>query len=504
VALALFLLLVGVAGRSVAGAATPTNTAPPAAAAGSDWTVYHGDQTGSGVAPGTGQVVSSGRVYVATENDTVDALDGRTGKVVWSTHLGAPVSASELPCGNIQPSVGITGTPVIDPARDEVFVVAEEMVQGAPAHLMVGLSTTSGKVQLTENVDPPGADPAALLQRTGLTLDGGKVVFGFGGNYGDCGSYHGWVVAVAETGGTPVRFEIDAGTSERQGAVWMGGAAPVVDAAGNVWVSVGNGSVTSSRHTYDNSDSVLELSPALSLLQYFAPTSWPADNAADLDFSTAPVLLAGGEVVISGKSQIAYLLDGAHLGGIGGQQALLRTGCGNDIDGGNAVVGATIYLPCLNGPIAIGVTGSPAGLRLQWRAPVGGGPPIVAAGRVWSIGQDGVLYGLDPATGAVRQQASIGVPANHFPTPGIGDDLLLAPAANRVIAFAAGPLATPTTTAPTTSTTTRATTPPRSATPAATESGLPAGALAGIAVAGAAVLAAVVWLLWRRRRSGSP
>ena len=103
----------------------------------------------------------------------------------------------------------------------------------------------------------------------------------------------------------------------------MGGAAPVIDAAGNVWVSVGNGSVNIHRHGYDDSDSVLELSPPAPPRQYFAPTSWPADNAADLDFSTAPVLLADGEVLIAGKSQIAYLLDGAHLGGIGGQQASL-------------------------------------------------------------------------------------------------------------------------------------------------------------------------------------
>jgi hypothetical protein len=69
--------------------------------------------------------------------------------------------------------------------------------------------------------------------------------------------------------------------------------------------------------------------------------------------------------------------------------------------------------------------------RDRWRT------PVVAAGLVWTIGQDGVLYGLDPATGRVRQQVSIGVPANHFPTPGVGNGLLLAACADSVIAFAA-------------------------------------------------------------------
>src|ERR1700732_3621692 len=124
---------------------------------------------------------------------------------------------------------------------------------------------------MTQSMAPPGADAAALLQRTGLTLDAGQVVFGFGGNYGDCASYQGRVAAVPETGGTPRYFSVDAARGESQGSVWMGGAAPVVDGGGHIWVSTGNGSVDSDQHAYDNSDSVLELSPSLQLVQFFAP-----------------------------------------------------------------------------------------------------------------------------------------------------------------------------------------------------------------------------------------
>ena len=67
---------------------------------------------------------------------------------------------------------------------------------------------------MSQDVDPPGADTAALLQRTGLTLDAGQVVFGFGGNYGDCASYRGRVAAVPETGGTPKYFTVDAAPGE--------------------------------------------------------------------------------------------------------------------------------------------------------------------------------------------------------------------------------------------------------------------------------------------------
>ena len=330
--------------------------------------MYHGDPAGQGVAATPGRVntpfqkwaspaldgqiygeplVLAGRVYVATENDTVYALSATTGKVAWSRHLAAPVPASSLPCGDITPRVGITGTPVIDPARAEIFVVADEETRGRPAHVLAGLSTATGRVEMTRNVDPPGADTAALLQRTGLALAGGRVVFGFGGNDGDCATYRGRVVSVPEAGGRPAMFTVDAKPGESQGAVWMGGAAPAVDAAGHVWVTVGNGSVYKASRGFDDSDSVLDLSPSMKLLQYFAPGDWAVNNSRDLDMSAEPALLPGGQVLIAGKAGIAYLLDGAHLGGIGGELASTQPVCGANIDGGAAVAGSTVYLPCV-------------------------------------------------------------------------------------------------------------------------------------------------------------
>lgn len=148
-----------------------------------------------------------------------------------------------------------------------------------------------------------------------------------------------------------------------------------------------------------------------------------------------PVLLPDGQVILAGKSQVVYLLNGRHLGGIGNQQAELGPVCTTNIDGGSADVGMTVYLPCLSGIIAVKATSSPPALHLLWSSGVGGGPPIMVGGLVWTIGQAGRLYGLDPATGKIRQQAAVGIPANHFPTPGIGAGLMLAASARKVIAF---------------------------------------------------------------------
>lgn len=444
------LIVLGVAG---VGAGASTGASSPS---GSSWTVYHGDPAGGGDSTALNSVntarrawtspslvgqlygeplVFSNRVYVATEENLVYALSAVNGRVVWARHLAPAVPSSDLPCTDISPTEGITGTPVIDPSRSEIFVVADELVRGHPQHWLVGLSTTNGAVELRERVDPPGSYPPALLQRSGLNLDAGHVIFAMGGNYGDCSTYRGRVGSVSETGSAARFFTVDSRPDDSQGAIWMGGAAPAVDSLGDIWAGVGNGSVYSNSQPYDDSDSALQLTATLRLRQFFAPSSWASDNASDLDVSTVPTLLADGQVVLAGKSPNVYLLNGAHLGGIGHPEAVLTGACSNDIDGGAAVVGNTVYLPCLNGPVAVHVSTSPPGLSVLWRASVGGGPPIVAAGLVWTEGQNGTLYGLSPTTGAVRQQATVGIPANHFPTPSVGDSLLLATSATHVVAF---------------------------------------------------------------------
>jgi outer membrane protein assembly factor BamB len=511
----------------------PTGSAPGVGAASSSttpgdtsWTRYHHDPAGSGVAAPIGSVdtakpawtspgldgqvygeplVSGGQVFVATENDTVYALSSSTGAVVWSTHVGTPVPSGSLPCGDINPVVGITGTPVVDPVQSEIFVVADTVTNGQPAHLLIGLNTSTGRVLLSQKVDPSGSTPAALLQRTGLTLDANQVVFGFGGNYGDCPTYRGWLVGVNEAGGAPADFAVDSGPGQSQGAIWMGGAAPEVDSGGNLWVGVGNGSVTSSSDAYDDSDSVLELSSSLQLLQYFAPTSWASDNAHDFDLSMAPALLADGQVVASGKSAHAYLLKASHLGGIGGQEAALASVCNDDVDGGTAVTGTTVFIPCLSGIVALQVSASPARLQVLWTSEVGGGPPIIAGGLVWTIGQNGILSGLNPATGAVQQQASVGNPVNHFPTPSVGDGVLLAAAGTRVVAFTASPATISPATSSPTGTSSSGTVPGPAPAQVVTRAagGIPTLGIVAIVVGGAVVLGAVAWLV-RRRRSHRP
>ena len=161
--------------------ATTTSTTAAPTSAGPSWTVYHGNAEGNGVAPTVSSVnlaapawtspvldgqlygeplVSDGRVIVATENDTVYALSSTTGSVEWSTHLGTPVPSGSLPCGDISPTVGITGTPVIDAdARRRSSWWPTSSSTGARRTSWSGWTRRPARSELSQDVDPAGATP---------------------------------------------------------------------------------------------------------------------------------------------------------------------------------------------------------------------------------------------------------------------------------------------------------------------------------------------------------
>jgi outer membrane protein assembly factor BamB len=447
------------------GAAAP-RVVSPQVAPGSSWTTFDQNGLRSGVddsgasfspaSPGWtspaldgslfGQpLLATGRVYVATERDTVYSLAADSGAVLWSTHVGTPFDPGSVAglCGDIHPSVGITSTPVIDPSRDELFVVAAEQVPGGASHHLVGIDLVHGAVELDQVVDPAGAIPAYELQRASLALVDKRVMIGFGGNYGDCGPYHGLVVSAPEGGGPTSLFTVATLHGDDRGAVWMGGAAPTVDARGNVWVSTGNSTTTTAGRPYDDSDGVLELSPMAVLLGAFAPAGWTGDNAADADLgSVAPALLADGLVFAVGKSTTGYVLRQSAPGGVGGQLASTPGFCGSAAFGGSADLHGILFVPCGDGLRAVHPTA--AAPTALWRAASGvHGSPIVAGGLVWSIdGPGGRLYALDRASGATVQQFAIGPAATSFPSPAAADGLVVAPSGDRLHAFV-GPAGLP-------------------------------------------------------------
>ena len=403
-----------------------TATSTPPSPSSTDWTTYHANNQRTGYIPDTpdphtlskiwskqldGSVyaeplVIGNHIIVATEGDSLYALDPNTGSVQWHTNVGTPVPLSSLPCGNIDP-LGITGTPVYDPATGLVFAVAE--ISG-PAHMLIGLDANTGQVKVRRLVDTDGMDPQAHQQRAALTLANGMVYIAYGGLDGDCSDYIGRVVASRTNGQGPLLvYRVP---TPREGGIWAT-PGPSVDASGNLYVSVGNGAITSGQ--WDHSDSVLKLSPTLQLIDAFAPTSWAQDNANDADLgSQGAVLLPGNFVFAAGKNGNGYLLNANKLGGIGGsvdEQSVCRS------FGGTASVGSTIFVPCTNGLLQITIDTS-GHMHQGWQA--SGdivGSPVVGGHTVYSF-SNGVMHALNMNSGQLVASLNVGS-ANRFVTPTI-------------------------------------------------------------------------------------
>ena len=408
----------------------PTSPPAPVIGGATDWPTYHHDAQRTGVATATpaftgfsagwkasldgavyGQPIVLGTTVVAaTEGGSLYGLSLSTGAVLWRAHIADPIAQSQLPCGDIDP-LGITGTPAYDPSDGLVLAVAET---AGGHHTLAGVSLATGTIVFHRTLDPLSATAIASQQRGAILVANGRVYVAYGGLAGDCASYIGQVVSVASNGsGTPIGWAVP---TTREGGIWAT-AGPVEDTDGTILVAAGNGA---SDTTYDGSDSVTRLSPTLSRLDYFAPSTWANDNDNDLDLGSMSPVLVGGKVLIAGKRGTAYLLNPTHFGGVGGQLSQLSV-C--KPFGGASVSGSTAYLPCNDGIRAVAVSGNT--MSVVWQAASNlTGPPVIASGTVYTTDGSGSLVALNAASGATVGQISVGSLPN-FASPSLSGNLAL-------------------------------------------------------------------------------
>jgi uncharacterized repeat protein (TIGR01451 family) len=266
---------------------------------------------------------------VATEQNTVVALAAADGAPIWlNNNLGAPVPRASLPCGDIDP-LGITGTPVIDPDLRVIFVDAMTTPDGGTTkrHLIYALSLDDGSVVSGWPVDVNSLsfgglafDSSLQNQRGALLLNAGVLYVPYGGHFGDCGSYHGWVVAVSETDPTTATAWANQGV---KGGIWAVGGLSTDGAS--VFAATGN---TFGATDWAGGDAIVRLGLddtfSGSPVDFFAPSNWPVLDSADLDLGgEAPIVLdvpgatPSQLIVALGKSGVAHLVDRNNLGGIG-------------------------------------------------------------------------------------------------------------------------------------------------------------------------------------------
>jgi hypothetical protein len=214
------------------------------------------------------------------------------------------------------------------------------------------------------------------------------------------------------------------------GAIWMGGGAPAVDAAGNVYVTTGNANPFPAQapDPVRYGESVVELSPDL------RPLAAYQDPAAggDEDLSTGnPVLLADGTVFAVGKTNTAHLLHPGDLAPVGAVDGV----CGSDPDGGPVYDRARqrVVVPCRGGGLqVVDVAARRVGPTLTGADSA----PVLVGDTLWAVdaGQD-ALASFDAATGQRRQSVDVGADVPVFTSPTVALGLVLVATTEGVTAF---------------------------------------------------------------------
>jgi hypothetical protein len=292
-------------------------------------------------------------LFVATNNDSVYALDANSGTQLWKrSFLSSGVTAVNLDAYG-QSIVGILSTPVIDTTTQTMYLVAwtaESNNTVFPRRLHAVNITTGGDAVATVAISNSAMQPLLQLQRPALLLLNGTIYVAFG-SVGDITPYHGLLFAFDEStlAQKAVWNDTSGGT---EGGIWMSGAAPTADSSGDIYLSVGNGTFNGKS---DFGQSTVKFSPALSVLDYFTPINYNSLNVNDVDLGAGgPIVVPDQpgayphELIACGKPTPIYVINRDNMGKLG-------TSSDNVIQELDNVIGNTGNFkasgqPCFNSP----------------------------------------------------------------------------------------------------------------------------------------------------------
>ncbi|MFF4590287.1 PQQ-binding-like beta-propeller repeat protein [Streptomyces sp. NPDC001388] len=417
-------------------------------------------------------------VVVATENNKVYGLDSATGAVVWTKSLGAAWPASAIGCGDLVPNIGVTATPVHDPATGTVYLTSKAD-DGAdvqhPNWYVHALNATTGAELSGWPVKVAGApvnDPGrpfnayTAMQRPGLLLMGGAVYAGFGSHCGHA-PYVGHVLRVDTATRRTTLWSTVTSSANGKGGVWMSGGGLVSDGPGRILLSTGNGTSPAAgpgaKPPGQLGDSVVRLGVnsdgTLSAQDFFSPSNAPLLDLLDADLGSGGPAALPDDVfgtaqhphllVQIGKDGRLFLLDRDDLGGrsqgaSGADKVLGTFGPYEGVWGHPGVYGGEggyVYTIGGRGPLRAfkyGVNGaglpalSDAGRSTETFGFASGSPVITSTGTtpgsavVWAVYADGSsgangqlrAYEATPADGTLKRlwSAPIGT-ASSFSVP---------------------------------------------------------------------------------------
>ena len=279
-------------------------------------------------------------LYVATEHDTLYAMDADAGTIYWHISLipsgGSTVNSStDLGCGDLVPEIGITGTPVIDTSTGTIYLVAKSKVNGSLVQYLHAIDVVSSAEKFGAPIfiqaTVPGTasdgngtmvsfNPHFENQRAGLLLENGHVVIGWS-SHCDISPWHGWIMSYsASTLAQEGAFNTSADGSAN--GVWMSGGGLAADLNGNIFFATGNGTWNG---TTDYGDSIVKLGPpsggSFPVVDYFTPYNQSSLAGGDTDVASGglvllPNLPSGQQLLTQmGKEGKMYVIDRNKMGG---------------------------------------------------------------------------------------------------------------------------------------------------------------------------------------------
>ncbi|MGA7859046.1 MAG: hypothetical protein WCA11_14015, partial [Terracidiphilus sp.] len=264
----------------------------------------------------------------------------------------------------------VTGTPVIDPTTNTLYVVSKSYTAMGPTFsqrlhaidLITGYEKFSGPANIAATFPGTGDGgsvttfvPRQENQRSGLALVNGVVYIAWA-SHEDVTPFYGWLIGYNASNLSQAHvFNVD--PNEHDGGIWMSGGAPAADSSGNIYVITANGgfdATSTSAPNDDYGDSFLKLTDSLAVSQYFTPTDQSSDNINDNDFGSggAAVLAdipANGTnpthlVLGGGKDGALYVLNRDSMGGSGDGNAWFRLPLTNGIFATGAIWNDNFYL----------------------------------------------------------------------------------------------------------------------------------------------------------------
>lgn len=322
-------------------------------------------------------------VYIATEHDSVyafdaDSSDGANANPLWKVSFLDPTKGvitvpwSDERSHDLEPEIGITGTPIIDRQTNTIYLVSKtrevrgsgdqksvhyvqkfhalDLGSGAEklgGPLLLGdcncIDAHGGKYENSSILQYPGSGAPhdtfvdgrivfnAFLQnqRPALILVNGTVYICWA-SHADHKPVHGWIAGFSAKD-LALQSVLNTSPNGNLDTIWMGGSSPAVDRDGSLLISLGNGDFDVDRGGKDYGECVIRVTPKagsqpwdrLAITDYFCPTNFEALNKKDNDLgSGGPLLLPDQpgahphELIVSGKEGMVYVLDRDHLGGI--------------------------------------------------------------------------------------------------------------------------------------------------------------------------------------------